>query len=66
MAVMVNEGKTVKVPSLIGLPLRRVIEQAAAVGLEVEISGSGTVRAQAPAPGTMVPVGTHVVVQCGH
>ena len=42
-------------PSLIGLPVRKVIEQAAAAGLEVEIVGNGTCREQAPAPGTMVP-----------
>jgi cell division protein FtsI (penicillin-binding protein 3) len=64
-AVMVIEAKSLRVPSLIGLPVRKVIEQAAAVGLEVHISGSGTVREQAPAPGTMVASGTQIVVRCG-
>ena len=64
-AVMLVDPKSLRVPSLIGLPVRRVIEQAAAVGLEVHISGSGTVREQAPAPGTMVAPGTQVVVRCG-
>jgi cell division protein FtsI (penicillin-binding protein 3) len=54
-----------RVPSLIGLPVRKVIEQAAAAGLEVQITGSGTVREQAPAAGTMVPPGTKIVVRCG-
>jgi len=50
---------------LLGLPVRKVIEQAAAAGLEVQINGSGNVREQAPAPGTMVAPGTQVVVRCG-
>jgi cell division protein FtsI (penicillin-binding protein 3) len=63
--VIVAVGKTLKVPSLIGLPVRKVIEQAAAAGLEVEITGSGSVREQAPAAGTMVTSGTRIVVRCG-
>jgi cell division protein FtsI (penicillin-binding protein 3) len=63
--VMVNDGKLLKVPSLIGLSIRKVIEQASAAGLEVQITGNGTVREQAPAAGTMVPPGTHIVVRCG-
>jgi beta-lactam-binding protein with PASTA domain len=57
--------KTLRVPSLIGLPVRKVIEQAAAAGLEVQITGNGTVREQAPAPGAIVAPGTKVVVRCG-
>jgi cell division protein FtsI (penicillin-binding protein 3) len=64
-AVMVIDAKSLRVPSLIGLPVRKVIEQAAAVGLEVHVTGSGTVREQAPAPGTMVASGTQIVVRCG-
>jgi cell division protein FtsI (penicillin-binding protein 3) len=63
--VIIPDGKALRVPSLIGLPVRKVIEQAAAAGLEVEINGSGTVREQAPAPGTMVPPGTKIIVRCG-
>jgi cell division protein FtsI (penicillin-binding protein 3) len=63
--VMVNEARLLKVPSLIGLSIRKVIEQAAAAGLEVQITGNGTVREQAPAAGTMVPPGTQIVVRCG-
>jgi cell division protein FtsI (penicillin-binding protein 3) len=63
--VTIADSKTLRVPSLIGLPVRKVIEQAAAAGLEVQISGSGTVREQAPAPGTMVAPGTQIVVRCG-
>jgi cell division protein FtsI (penicillin-binding protein 3) len=63
--VMVIDPKTLRVPSLIGLPVRKVIEQAAAAGLEVQVSGNGTAREQAPAPGTMVAPGTKIVVRCG-
>ncbi len=63
--VIIPVGNALRVPSLIGLPVRKVIEQAAAAGLEVEINGSGTVREQAPAPGTMVPPGTRIIVRCG-
>jgi len=63
--VTVNEARRLQVPSLIGLPVRKVIEQAAAAGLEVQITGNGTVREQAPAAGTMVAPGTQIVVRCG-
>jgi cell division protein FtsI (penicillin-binding protein 3) len=63
--VTVSSAKRLKVPSLIGLPVRKVIEQAAAAGLEVQISGNGTVREQAPAAGTAVDPGTKIVVRCG-
>ncbi len=63
--VMVIDPKSLRVPSLIGLPVRKVIEQAAAAGLDVQVSGNGTAREQAPAPGTMVASGTQIVVRCG-
>jgi cell division protein FtsI (penicillin-binding protein 3) len=64
--VTINDGKKLTVPTLIGMPMRKVIETVAAAGLDVEIVGSGTAREQAPAPGTQVPVGTKIVVHCGH
>jgi cell division protein FtsI (penicillin-binding protein 3) len=63
--VIVAGEKSLRVPSLIGLPIRKVIEQAAAAGLEVQITGNGTVREQAPAAGAMVAPGTKIVVRCG-
>jgi cell division protein FtsI (penicillin-binding protein 3) len=63
--VTINDGKKLTVPSLVGLPMRKVIEVAAAAGLDVQITGNGTAREQAPAPGTQVPVGTKIVVRCG-
>jgi cell division protein FtsI (penicillin-binding protein 3) len=46
-----------------GEPVRHVIEQAGTSGLAVQVVGSGLAREQAPAPGTMVPAGTEVVVR---
>jgi cell division protein FtsI (penicillin-binding protein 3) len=43
--------------------LRLVVQQAGELGLRVQTLGSGMAREQAPAPGTMVPVGTEVVVR---
>jgi len=63
--IVIGDTKPLRVPSLVGLPVRKVIEQAAAAGLEVQINGSGTVREQAPVPGTMVAPGTQIVVRCG-
>ena len=63
--VAISDGKKLNVPSLVGLPIRTVIEMTAAQGLQVQITGSGTVREQAPAAGTKVPSGTKVVVRCG-
>ncbi|MDR3739346.1 MAG: penicillin-binding protein [Terracidiphilus sp.] len=64
--VTISDGKKLVVPSLVGLPVRKVIEAANAAGLDVEIVGSGTVREQAPAPGTKVATGTRIVVKCTH
>ena len=63
--VTISDGKKLSVPSLVGLPMRTVVQMVAAEGLEVEISGSGTVREQAPAAGTQVPSGTKIIVHCG-
>jgi len=61
--VTISDGKKLTVPSLVGLPLRKVIEMAATAGLNVEIVGDGIAREQAPAPGTKVPNGTRIVVR---
>ena len=61
--VMTADGER-KVPDLMGLPVRKVIETAAMAGLEVQITGSGTVREQAPAAGSVVGPNTRIVVRC--
>lgn len=62
--VTISSAKPIAVPSFTGLSVRQVIEKAASSGLQIEIVGDGTVRQQAPAPGAMVPPGTHVIVRC--
>jgi cell division protein FtsI (penicillin-binding protein 3) len=64
ISVVVAGAGQLRVPTLVGLSVRQVIEQAGSSGLQVEIDGSGTAREQAPAPGTMVPPGTKIVVRC--
>ncbi|MGB7190221.1 MAG: penicillin-binding transpeptidase domain-containing protein, partial [Acidobacteriaceae bacterium] len=63
--VVVSSGKQVAVPSLVGQPVRSVIERAGAVGLGVQVVGSGIARQQVPAAGTVVPEGTQIVVRFG-
>jgi cell division protein FtsI (penicillin-binding protein 3) len=62
-SVVVDAGQRVAVPSFVGDALRRVVETAAGLGLRVDPVGSGIAREQAPAAGTMVPMGTEVVVR---
>ncbi|HUH61923.1 MAG TPA: penicillin-binding protein [Terracidiphilus sp.] len=64
IAVITTDDRLLKVPSLIGLTERKVIEASAAAGLQVRLTGSGTAREQAPAAGTMVALGTQIVVRC--
>ncbi len=65
-SVVIAEGATSRVPSLIGLTIRQVIELTGSAGLEVDIVGNGIAREQAPAPGAMVRPGTKIVVRCSH
>jgi cell division protein FtsI (penicillin-binding protein 3) len=63
-SVVVADANQLRVPSLIGLSVREVIEEAAAAGLQVEITGDGIAKQQAPDPGAMVAKGTKIVVRC--
>jgi cell division protein FtsI (penicillin-binding protein 3) len=54
-----------RVPNFQGKSMRNVIEQAAALGIPVEFSGSGVARAQVPQPGAILPLGSKVRVQFG-
>lgn len=62
-AVVVDAGKRVAVPQFIGKDLRSVVIDAERAGLHVQTLGSGVAQEQAPAAGTMVPLGTAVVVR---
>ena len=61
--VVVDAGTRVAVPAFVGEGVRAAVEQAGAAGLRVQPVGSGLAREQAPVAGTMVPVGTQVVVR---
>lgn len=61
--VVVSSGHRVAVPSFGGEGLRAALEQAGAAGLRIQPVGSGLARAQVPAPGTMVPSGTQIVIR---
>ena len=62
-AVVIDAGKRVAVPDFHGNDLRTVVEKAGNLGLRVQTLGSGLAQDQAPAAGTMVPLGTEVVVR---
>lgn len=51
------------VPSLIGLPLRSAITTAQQAGFELAILGNGVARAQSPAPGSKLPLGSKIAVR---
>jgi cell division protein FtsI (penicillin-binding protein 3) len=61
--VVVDAANRVGVPSFLGEPLRAAIESASTAGLALQIVGSGIAREQVPAPGSMVPLGTEIVVR---
>jgi cell division protein FtsI (penicillin-binding protein 3) len=60
---VVVAANRVGVPSFLGEPLRVAIESASTAGLALQIVGSGIAREQVPAPGSMVPAGTEIVVR---
>jgi cell division protein FtsI (penicillin-binding protein 3) len=53
----------VAVPSFAGASVRQVVERAGTAGLAVQLLGNGLAREQAPAAGTLVPMGTEIVVR---
>jgi cell division protein FtsI (penicillin-binding protein 3) len=61
--IVVDANRRIGVPSFVGEPLRTAIESAGTAGLALQIVGNGIAREQVPAPGTMVPLGTEIVVR---
>jgi cell division protein FtsI (penicillin-binding protein 3) len=61
--IVVNAADRIGVPSFVGEPLRVAVETAGTAGLALQIVGSGIAREQVPAPGSMVPPGTEIVVR---
>jgi cell division protein FtsI (penicillin-binding protein 3) len=61
---LVTDAKhRVAVPSFAGASVRQVVERAGTAGLAVQLLGNGLARDQAPAAGTMVPMGTEIIVR---
>lgn len=54
-----------RVPDFRGKTMRDVVEEAGAMGLKVELLGSGIARTQLPPPGATLPRGERVRVQFG-
>jgi len=52
-----------KVPDFRGMTLRAVLEESAASGMQIEVSGNGLARNQQPAAGSILPAGVRVRVQ---
>ncbi len=52
-----------RAPNFVGKTLRDVLEQSAALGIQVEFTGSGLAAAQQPAPGTPLRQGERIRVQ---
>ncbi len=62
-AVVVDPGQRVAVPDFHGDDLRTVVERLGGLRLRVRTLGSGLAQDQAPLAGTMVPLGTEIVVR---
>lgn len=60
---VVDMSGGVVVPSLVGKPLRAVLEIAQESGIEVDIIGSGVAREQSPAAGSRIATGARVAVR---
>lgn len=52
-----------RVPDFRGKPVVSVLRESAALGLPVEIVGTGVARGQRPAPGTVLPEGGRIQVE---
>lgn len=61
--IVVDAQHRIAVPSFLGQPVREAVESAGTLGLSLQILGTGIARQQVPAPGTMVPMGTGIVVR---
>ncbi len=60
-----NEAAGPKTPNFLGETMRDVLEMAASQGVQVEFTGSGLARDQAPMPGEPLPAGEVVRVRFG-
>jgi cell division protein FtsI (penicillin-binding protein 3) len=63
--VVMNTGSSVTVPDFHGMPLRAALEEAESAGIELEVSGSGVGKEQAPQAGVSIAMGGRVRVRFG-
>ena len=63
--VVLNDGPLMVVPDFSGMALRVVAEKCQALGLELNLSGSGVAMQQSPIAGTKVSAGSTVFVGFG-
>lgn len=61
--VVVELEDGIVVPSLVGKPLREVIQIAQRAGLDIDVIGSGVAREQQPPPGVRIAPGSRVAVR---
>lgn len=60
----VEAGNRVRMPELTGKTIREAVQHLNQAQLDVKVSGSGVVRRQSPAPGTLVEYGTVCMLVC--
>lgn len=60
-----NEATGPKVPDFSNASMRQVMEQSSRLGIQVDFTGQGLVRAQDPPPGSLLAAGEHVRVRFG-
>jgi cell division protein FtsI (penicillin-binding protein 3) len=63
--LVASAGAGPRVPDFRGMTLRAVLEESAAMGLEVRVAGSGLARSQTPPPGAVLLARTPIRVQFG-
>jgi cell division protein FtsI (penicillin-binding protein 3) len=61
--VVLDAEGGILVPSFIGRRLREVVEAAQQAGVEIDVTGTGIAREQAPPAGSRIPAGTRVAVR---
>jgi cell division protein FtsI (penicillin-binding protein 3) len=57
------DSKAPKAPNFVGMTVRDVAQEAAAIGLDVDLYGEGLARAQKPEAGALLQPGAHIAVR---
>ena len=61
--MLISQAPLLTIPDFTGWPVRRVAERCLALGLELNIRGTGLAITQNPMAGARAPAGSGVVVQ---